>query len=251
MELELKEYVRIFRKRLWIIFSIVLTSTLIAGIISYYFMQPVYSASAKLIVNKSEDSKGKEAFDYGTVSVDIKLVNTYKEIIKTPAIMDRVVERYPEIKLSSEALINKVKVSSVNETQVMTISVQDQSQKQAVRIVNAISEVFQSEISSIMKVDNVTILNRAKESDRTAPVSPNPTTNIAISFLISLLVSIGIAFLLEYMDDTIKTEKDVENYLGIPTLGVITKIRPKDVVKGYSAKQQRVVGDAKYVNVNQ
>ncbi|MBD0379773.1 YveK family protein [Paenibacillus sedimenti] len=251
MELELKEYVRIVRRRLWIIISLVLISTMTTGIISYYFIQPVYTASAKLIVNKSEDNKGKESFDYGSVSIDIKLVNTYKEIIKTPAIMDRVVERYPEINLSSEALISKVRVSSVNETQVMTISAQDQSQKQAVRIVNAISEVFQSEISTILKVDNVTILNRAKESDRTAPISPNPTTNIGISFLLSLLVSIGIALLLEYMDDTIKTEKDIENYLGIPTLGVITKIKPKDVVKGKSAKQQRVVGDTKYVNVNQ
>lgn len=251
MELELKEYVKIVRKRLWIILSIVLLSSFITGFISYYLIQPVYVASAKLIVNKSAEIKGAETFDYNAVSINIKLVNTYKEIIKTPAIMDRVVERYPEIKLSSESLINKVKVSSVNETQVMTISVQDQSQKQAVRIVNAISEVFQSEISNILKVDNVTILNRAKESDRSLPISPNPTTNIAISILISLLISIGISFLLEYMDDTIKTEKDVETYLGMPALGVITRIKPSDASHKSSTKQKRTVGDAKYVNLNQ
>ena len=55
-------------------------------------------------------------------------------------------------------------------------------------------------------------------------ISPNKKLNIAIAFFIGLMVSLGIVFLLEYVDNTIKTESDVEKYLGLPVLGVIPKM---------------------------
>ena len=56
------------------------------------------------------------------------------------------------------------------------------------------------------------------------PVSPNKKLNIAIALFLGLMVSVGIVFLLEYLDNTIKTENDVEKYLHLPILGIIPKI---------------------------
>jgi len=249
MELEFKDYLRILRKRLVLIVSITLLSTLAVGLISYFVLPPVYEASTKIIV-KSNEQAGIAQLDINAINSDLKLVDTYKEVIKTPAIMDAVVAEHPEFNMSSEELIQKVRVSSVNDTQVMTLVIQDGDYNKAAKVVNAISEAFQTEIPRIMKVDNITILNQAKLKDAPVPVKPNKVMNTAIAFLLGLLVSVGLAFLLEFLDDSVKTEADIEALLGLPTLAVIARLKPEDY-KIHASEQQVKAGANKHATLNQ
>jgi capsular polysaccharide biosynthesis protein len=250
MELEIKEYMRIIKKRLWIILILVLLATSITGVLSYMYIQPVYEANVKLIVTKAQDQQGMQIIDYGSIDANIKLVNTYKEIIKTPAIMDKVVQQYPDLGMDSSQLIAVVNVSAAEASQVMTITAQDHSYVQAARIVNATAEVFRSQIPTIMKVDNVTLLNEAKETLQPAPVKPKPKLNIVISFVVSLMVALGLVFTLDYLDDSLKTEQAIRNFLGLPTLGVISKIKHKEL-KPAKAQIKRQVGESTHVGANQ
>jgi capsular polysaccharide biosynthesis protein len=230
-ELEIKDYVRIIRKRIWWIVALVIVATVLSGIVSKYVIKPEYEASTKIIVTKTSDPEIQQ-LNSDTVNTNIKLIDTYKEIIKTPAIMDVVAKDYPEFGLDSEELIEKVSVSSVNNTQVMTLVVQDQSYEKAARIVNAVSKVFQDEIPSLMSVKNVSILNYAKEDGtKQKPVSPNVILNVVIAFILSLMFAVGIAFLLEYMDDTVKTEEDVQQLLGLPMLAMIHRVNSSELGK--------------------
>lgn len=251
MELDLKDYLKILQKRAWMIVIIVLLATIATGVVSYFFIQPVYEASTKLIVNKSNDQVGLSQVDINTVNVNIRLIDTYKEIIRTPRVMDKVVADYPNLNISAEQLVDKVKVSSVNNTQVMTLIVQDPSYERAANIVNAVSKVFQSEIPKIMKVDNISLLNEAKDMDKPIPVKPNKNLNIAISFVVSLMLALGIAFLLEYMDDKLKTEEEVQQYLGLPTLTMITKMKPEDFQNNSKKTFEQRVGEPSHVKLNQ
>ena len=72
-----------------------------------------------------------------------------------------------------------------------------------------------------MNVDNVTILAVAEVGENASPVKPQPLLNIAIAFVVGLMAGVGVAFLLEYLDNTIKTEQDVERLLELPVLGAI------------------------------
>lgn len=251
MELDLRDCLKIIRKRVWMIVIIVLLATLGTGVVSYFFLQPVYEASTKLIVNKSNDQVGISQVDINTVNVNIRLIDTYKEIIRTPRVMDKVVADYPELNISAEQLIKSVKVSSVNNTQVMTLIVQDLSYERAANIVNAVSKVFQSEIPKIMKVDNISLLNEAKDNEQPVPVKPNKKLNVAISFVVSLMVALGIAFLLEFLDDKLKTEADVEQYLGLPTLTMITKMKPEDYQNNSKKTFEERLGEPSHVKLNQ
>lgn len=250
MELDLKDYFKIIRKKIWLIAVMVLVSCVTTGVVSYFFIQPVYEASTKLIVNKTNERVGIEQLDINSVNLNIRLIDTYKEIIKTPAIMDKVIKANPEFNLTAEELIKRVKVSSVNNTQVMTLIVQDHSYDKAAKIVNAVSSVFQKEIPLIMKVDNVSLLNEAKLLNPPLPVKPNPKLNIAISFVVSLMAALGLVFLLEYMDDTIKSEEDVAEYLGVPTLAMITKMKDEDLLIQSSKSPQKQAGEAQHVPIN-
>ena len=53
------------------------------------------------------------------------------------------------------------------------------------------------------------------------PVKPNKKLNMAVAGILGLMVSVGLAFLLEYLDNTVKTPSDVERLLGVPVLGSI------------------------------
>ncbi len=67
--------------------------------------------------------------------------------------------------------------------------------------------------------DNISILSRAQTP--MGPIGPNRNRNIFIAFLISLTAGIGLAFLLDYLDDSIKSSDDIGRHLGLPTLALI------------------------------
>ncbi|QWU15132.1 Capsular polysaccharide biosynthesis protein [Paenibacillus sophorae] len=252
-ELDLRDYFRIIRKRLWLIVGIVIIACGIAGIYSVYIKNPVYEASTKIIVNQTPNQTASAQLDLNQINTNIQLINTYKEIIKTPAILDMVVSQYPKFNLTTDELMQKVNVSSVNNTQVMTLSVRDNSYQQAAEIVNAISLIFKQEIPNLFSVQNVSILNEAKVNPPQAPepVAPNVLLNLAIAFVVSLMIGLGIAFLLEYLDDTLKTEAEIEQILGLPTLAMITRVGPEEAKAGeqVAALQSRKTGELEHVTV--
>ncbi len=67
--------------------------------------------------------------------------------------------------------------------------------------------------------DNLKISNHAITP--TAPIGPQRTRNIFIAFLISLAAGIGLAFLMDYLDDSVKSSDDIGRNLGLPTLALI------------------------------
>ncbi len=248
--MDLRDLMRIVWRRLWMIALIMVIAGGTAGAITFWFIPPVYEASTKLIVNKSAEEDGKAVINWDVVTVNIQLIDTYKELIKTSAIMDEVLARNPDLDLNREELIEKVNVSSVNNTQVMTVVVKDESYVTAARIVNDVSEVFQSKVIEILKVDNVTILNEASLEEDPYPVSPSVMMNVAISLILSVLFGLGLVFLLEHLDDSIKHEEDVEKTLGLPFLAAIDRMEKKDFNRQRAARAARKAGDL-YVSSNQ
>ncbi|WP_040951873.1 YveK family protein [Gorillibacterium massiliense] len=230
--MELKQYWLIVKRRLLLIVLIMAVSCLSIGIYSYYFIKPQYAASAKVIVNQYKDSSALlSSIDVGAINSTIGLIKTYKEIIKTPRMMKLVVDEHPELKASYGELIGKVSVSSVNETQVMSITVRDDSYERAANIANAVALVFQKTIPELMKVDNISVLDTADPHELHGPIAPNPKLNILVAFILALLFGIGLSFLLDYLDDTIKTEEDVESALRVPVLTSIPRVRESDMTE--------------------
>src|SRR5699024_9995802 len=80
-----------------------------------------------------------------------------------------------------------------------------------------------------MNVDNVNILSAAETEVDQSPVEPRPKLNIAIAIVLGAMVGVGVAFLLEYLDTTIRTEEDVEQKLDVPIIGVISTMGAEDI----------------------
>ncbi|NBC71089.1 lipopolysaccharide biosynthesis protein [Paenibacillus sacheonensis] len=227
--MELLRYWSFIRKRLWMIALITIVTCTAVGYYSTHFLRPQYEASTELIVSSLQTNPKSTTVDVGSISSDIMLIKTYKEIIRTPRIMAKVAVQYPDLHASAEELIAKISVNAVNETQVMSISARDGSYERAANMANAASKVFQQEVKSLMKLDNVSVLNWADATKQRMPVSPHPTTNVIVAFILSTMVGIGIAFVLDQLDNTVKSEEEITELLGITALAAIPKVKKRDL----------------------
>lgn len=219
--IELRELFEIILKRKWLIIIITIIALIIGSVYSIYMVTPMYKSDTTLMVNGSKGLSATDiaaSFDLGSINLSQKLVVTYGEIVKSRIVMEQVIERL-ELDLTYAELMRKTTSQQVGSTEILRISVEDQNPEQAALIANTISDVFVKEVMRILKVNNVETIDVAIPSEN--PFNIKTMLNIAIATVLGLMVSVFLSFLMEYMDQTIKTEKDVEKHLGLPVVGVI------------------------------
>lgn len=236
--ISLKELFQTLKKRLWLIALITMIAAIVSAVFSFFVMTPIYESKTQILVNQAKSDE--QLYNTNQVQTNIQLINTYNQIITSPVILDTV---RAELNLdrSVDDLKEQIQVSSAKDSQVVDLTVQDESPHMAAKIANTTAGVFQSKISKLMNVDNVNILSKAEIGEDIAPVKPQPLLNIAIAIVVGLMVGVGVAFLLEYLDNTLKTEQDIEQILELPVIGVITNI--KDVPKA-TVRQTEPIGRA-------
>ncbi|CAM4304232.1 YveK family protein [Bacillus albus] len=239
-KISLKELFFVLRKRIALILVISIGSALISGIVSYYFMTPIYQTSTQILVNqKKQDEK---FIQFNEVQTNLQLTNTYKVIIKSPVILNQVKEKLG-LNIKIDQLKNEISVGNEKDSQIIVVTVQDKNAYLARDIANATAEVFKGEVAKIMNVDNVTVLSKAEVAKSQSPIKPRPMLNVAIAFVVGLMASVGLAFLLEYLDNTVKKEEDVENLLGLPVLGIVARMDEETPnVKSHAPSSRKVRG---------
>ncbi|WP_249594900.1 YveK family protein [Peribacillus frigoritolerans] len=218
--ISINDIFKTLKKRWKLIMLLTLIAALVSGTISYFLLTPIYQSSTQILVNQKQS---ENPIDSTQIKSNIDMINTYSVIIKSPAILDKVIDKL-ELDQSVEQLSEKITINSQENSQVFSLTVQDSNPGKAVEIANTVSSIFQKEIKDIMKVDNVSILAKAEVKENPTPVKPNPLLNTAIAVVVGLMAGIGLAFLLEYLDNTIKDEDDIDRLLELPILGSIQKI---------------------------
>ncbi|WP_010200286.1 YveK family protein [Bacillus sp. m3-13] len=224
--ISLKELFQTIKKRLWLIILLTVLATTVSGVVSYFLLTPIYQSSTQLLVNQAKSEQAQ--FTSADIQTNLQLINTYNVIIKSPAILDKVSENL-DGEVNAGQLNGMITVGSANNSQVLDITVQHADPVLAATIANVTAQTFQAEVIDIMNVDNVSILSGAQVGENPSPIKPQPVLNMAIAFVIGLMAGVGIAFLLEFLDNTVKNEQDVEKLLELPVLGSITIIEDKDI----------------------
>lgn len=250
--MELKYYWNIVKRRLLLIALIIIIACTAVGFYSFLMIKPQFIASSTLIVGDFKDrAELLPNVDPSSITSTIGLIKTYKEIVKTPSMMKKVLEEYPQLASSYRELSGKVTVSSVNETQIMTITAREDSYEKAANMANAVATVFQKSVPDLMKIDNVAVLDQADPSEQRGPAAPNPIMNIAVAFILSAMAGIALAFLLEHLDETVKNEEDVEALLGVPVLTSIPRYKKSDAAETSSgATMNRGAGRGSNVSLD-
>jgi len=236
--ISLKEIFEVLKKRLLLIISFVVAAALISALVTFYLITPQYESSSQFIVNQSQEESESASNQFNDIRANVEVINTYNVIIKSPAILEDVAGELGE-DFTAGKLSEKINVSSAENSQVVTVTATDPDPNMARDIANTTVATFQEKIPDIMSVDNVSILSEAEMNGNPSPVSPKPMLNIAIAIVLGGMIGVGLAFLLEYFDNTIKTEKDIEEKLGVPVLGVISHVSDDDIqVNQFQSRKQ-------------
>jgi len=183
----------------------------------------LYKAQTTLIVNVQ--NYGNQSMPNGNqsmltgyqISEGEKLALLYGEIIKSRAVLQPVIEKL-KLEMTPQQLSGMISVSQVNETHIMNLSVTDTDPDRAKDIVNTIPGVFTEEVKRTIQANGVEVLD---ESLGGYPISSNNLRKVAIAGVLGGMIGLFIIFLIEYLDNKVKTPQDMEKYFNIPVLGII------------------------------
>lgn len=219
--LNILEVLKSVRKRIPLILLLAIAFVAASGAISYTLMKPAYQASTQILINQNDASA--QEFTTQDINTNIQLISTYNIIIKSKVILNEVIA---ELGLNEtyQSLNEKVTVSNIESTQVVTIDVVDPSMENAVLIANTTASIFQEEIQNLMKVDNVNILAEAEVPADPVPIQPNPMMNMAIGAFLGLLFGSALSILIDQLNTTVQTEEDIEEIPGLQVLGIVSKV---------------------------
>jgi len=217
--ISLGEILDVLKKRWKMILIITLISTIVAGLVSFFLIKPTYEASTKLFIGKEEGVE--QGYNQNDVSMYQKLMKTYSEAIKTRDLVGKAI-KIANSNLTEDEVLEKLTVVTVADTQILQIKIKDADPNMAAIMVKAITNEFITTSKVLVPNGNIKVIETVKVPEK--PVSPNKKMNIAIAFLLGLMVSVGISFLLEFLDNTYNNKEQLEKELDIPVIGTIPKI---------------------------
>ena len=224
--ISLKEIFDILRKHLASIFIATFVGLALAAIATFFVLTPKYSSQAQLIVTLPQT----ETTNANDVNTNLQMINTYKELVTGDLVINQVKDRLESennIDKSVSELKEAIEVTQSQNSLMFSIKATDTSSVYAANIANTTALVFQENAKDVLNVDKISIISNAQAS--TSPVSPNNKLNLAIGVVLGLLVGIGIAFLLELLDRTVKDNKFVTETLGFTILGTVPQMTPKEL----------------------
>ena len=216
--IRIEDIVDVLTKRWKMILSITLAATLISAVVSFFLIAPKYEAGTKLFIGKENTQTQDQSYNNNDVQMYQKLLKTYAEVIMTKDLVGQAINSN-DLDLKEEDVLKNLTVTPRADTQILEISYINVDPVIAQEVVESVTENFINYSTELIPNGNVKIIESVRVPEK--PVSPNKKMNIAIAFLLGLMVSIGLSFLIEFMDNTFKTKEHIENILDLPAIGVI------------------------------
>lgn len=218
--ISISEIFEALKKRWILIVSITLVATLISGVLSFFVIKPTYETSTKVFIGKEESNQ--EGYNTNDIQMYQKLLQTYAETIKTNEVVQAAINSTNNTDLTVPAVKGALTVTPVSDTQILQIKYQNKNPEVAKEILESITNEFVILAKEHVPNGNVRVIEAVQLPEN--PVAPNKKMNVAIAFLLGLMVSVGLVFLIEYLDNTFKSKEELERELDIPVVGIIPEV---------------------------
>ena len=214
-EIDISEVLLYFKSKVALIIGIALLIVILGNLYAMFLRVPVYKSSSTIVIASNDTNSANMQAD---ITVNQKLVGTYKEIVKSRSFVEQVIKDL-DLKYSYEELSSNILVEAVQNTEVLKISVLDKNAEQAKKITSMLSEVFKEEVMEIYNLKNVKVLDSA--STPTGADNVNFVKDEIIYFGLGMIASFMLGFIMFYFDKNIRSVEQVESRLGLPILGTI------------------------------
>ena len=215
LEIDLIDLLYHLKKRLWLIIAACVLGAVLGGLFTVMFMETEYTASTRMyVLNRSSEN----SISSGDYSVSNFMISDYEVLITGQNVTKKVIEQL-QLNMTVKELAEKISVSAIDNTRVLQITVVDNSAQRAADIANCVREVSGKQIKEIMNVEAVNLVFEAEVPQQKS--GPSLAKNTVLVAALGMVAAIGVLVVIYILDDTIRTEEDVERYLGLSVLGVI------------------------------
>lgn len=215
IELDFMDLLRYLKRKI----AIMLIAAVVGGILGFVFTKitstPSYTADITLYLmsRQSEDT-----VVYSDFQISQQIVYDYEKLIKSRAITDEVIEKL-DLNMSNEQVAGKITVTYETMSRVVKVSVVDSDPQRAADIANAVGYDGSMKLAKLMPYISIVLVDEAR-----VPTHGSVASAISRAVLLAVVAAVlaaGILVLLRVLDDTIRTDDDVERHLGLSTLGII------------------------------
>jgi capsular exopolysaccharide synthesis family protein len=213
-------YVRVLRR--WLLLIVALPVGASVAVFAVSLVLPsVYEAQAVLLVRPAQVLPSTDPTT--SISSDTVL-QTYAVLVTDRSILEGVISDLG-LNVNEADLKKRINVTLVPNSQILDVTVQDTNPARARDIANRLVDDFVARVNAIQQgnktttPDNLYVFSNAVLPDK--PVSPNIPLNVAIGFAAGLLVALGLAFVLDYLDQSIKSDDELTARLGLIPIGHI------------------------------
>ncbi len=223
-EIDLKQLFELAVARIKLIIFIVFVFTVSAFLISKFVTTPLYTASATLYVNSNKTTVSQN-ISISDIDTGRELVSLYSEFIESDTVLEQVaatVSNETDIAFSASDIRSMISSGGVNETALMAVVATSPSPEISQIIANAVADIAPDRITEFMDGSSVKVVDYAKLPQ--APSSPNVMKNTAMGFVLGIVVSFCLIFIMELMDTRIKNEEDLKKLVEFPVIGIIPEI---------------------------
>ena len=220
-EIDIKELFNYIKEKIWVVGIAIVLSFTISIIYTQVIKKPIYKSSTTYVL--ISDS-GNEGITTTEVTLNEKLIATYKEIIKSRNILEKVIDRL-QLDYTTSELAKNISVQQVSTSSMIKITVSNNDPELAQKIANAIGEEFSKEIESLYKISNLGMVDEAL-----IPSVASNKSNLKELVMINggaVTISLLAIFLLFYFDNTVKDSEQVEDKIKLPVLGNVPMIPKK------------------------
>ena len=214
IEIDLLELFFVLKKKIAVIILAALLGAGLLGAYSFLIAKPVYESTAKLYIL----SQSTSLTSFADIQISNSLAKDYEEMIFSRPVVMQVAQNL-ELDYTYEELKGMMSVNNPSDTRCLNITCQNTDMQEASDIANEFASVAKRQISDIMDTDEPALYEAAIANPD--PIKPEKLKNTVIGFLLGLIIACGIIIVQYMLNDSLKTEEDIERFLGLNTLAAI------------------------------
>lgn len=213
-----KQILTLILNRIYIIVAVPLIAVIATIIVVFNFVEPTYTAFTTIyVLNKTDEGLTQQ-----DLNASLALTNDYREIAMSYSVMDTVANEFGYATKGDLLEDYSVSVSPIEDTRIMKISVTGTDKTKVDDVANSIGHYFKINAMNIMDLDNIEIVDTAKEP--LMPSAPNKTASVIIAAAAGFIFVLAGVMLVEALNTTLRTPEDVEKVLNLPILAKIPKM---------------------------
>lgn len=214
IEIDLKEIFFLLVYRWKMILLALLAGAAVFGAYHTFMIHPSYQADASIYITSTDS-----VISFSDMQLSSALTEDYANIITSRTVLNRVIDQL-QLDLSYDGLRSLITVSNPEDSHIINMQVVTGDPELSRNIVNALMNISIEQIYQIVGSSEPTVIDYSI-AEAVEDVTPGLMRYLAMGGLLGAFAVCALLVIRMLMDSTIKTEDDVEKYLGLPTLAAV------------------------------